>query len=130
MQMFNMFANFPSKKLSVIDKFRMPVIDLDYTRSYKEMLNLKFANDGFEDYIIQKMDERLKLKVTKFGVTIESQAAVMIFLTSSYRAKYFYVDNDFWLVFKEKNKQPYLVVHVTSVSETWTEWFSDLLTWR
>lgn len=44
MQMFNMFYKLESQNLSRVDKFIMPVVDLDYTRSYKDLLDIKFAN--------------------------------------------------------------------------------------
>lgn len=42
--MFNLFYNLPSLKLASIDKFIMPVINLDMKRSYKELIGLKFAD--------------------------------------------------------------------------------------
>ena len=100
----------PSLPLARIDKFSMPVIDVEYDRTYKEMLNMYFANPGYEDYIISDMNEKLKLMVTKSGVTLENQATVVAFLTYSFYSKYFYLDSDFWLIMKEKNKKPYLVM--------------------
>lgn len=44
MQIFDMFYKLESKPLARVDKFIMPVIDLDYTRSYKDLLDIKFAN--------------------------------------------------------------------------------------
>lgn len=44
LQMFNLFYELPSKTLNSWDQFRMPVIDLDLTRSYKDLLDLRFAN--------------------------------------------------------------------------------------
>lgn len=70
MQMFNMFYRLESHHLSRVDKFIMPVVDLDYTRSYKNLLEIQFANEGFEEYKISAMDERVKLKITKEGVLL------------------------------------------------------------
>ena len=67
------------------------------------------------------MDERLKVRVTKTGVTVEAQAVTVMMLTSIWGSKFFYLDDDFWLILKEKGKQPYLVVYVSAVSETWIE---------
>ncbi len=120
-QAFDMFYNLPNLKFSRIDKFAMPVVDLDYTRSYKELIGLNLANIGYSDYQISKMDEILKVRVTKTGVTVEAQAVTVMMLTSIWGSKFFYLDDDFWLILKEKGKQPYLVVYVSAVSETWIE---------
>ena len=47
MQIFDMFYKLESQRLAKVDKFIMPVIDLDYSRSYKDLLEVQFANDGF-----------------------------------------------------------------------------------
>lgn len=44
LQMFNMLYRQESKHLDVLDKFIMPVIELDYSRNYKEMVDLEFTN--------------------------------------------------------------------------------------
>ena len=36
-------------------------------------------------------------------------------LTAIFGAKYFILDEDFWVFLKEKNKQPYLVTLVSSI---------------
>ena len=108
--MIEFYNSMPSLPLARIDKFSMPVIDVEYDRTYKEMINMYFANPGYEDYIISDINEKLKLMVTKSGVTLENQATVVAFLTSSLYSKYFYLDSDFWLIMKEKNKKPYLVM--------------------
>lgn len=68
LRMFNMLYNLPSNRLAVIDQFKMPLVDLDMTRSYKDLLDLVFTNPGRECYKIQKMMERIKFRITRFGV--------------------------------------------------------------
>lgn len=121
MQIFDMFYKLESQRLAKVDKFIMPVIDLDYSRSYKDLLEAQFANDGFQQYKISAMDQRLKLKVTKEGVLLEAQAVVIGMRMAVFSAKYFYLNNDFWIILKEKNKLPYLVTLISSVNESWTE---------
>ena len=116
MQMFNMFYRLESKPLSRVDKFIMPVIDLDYTRSYKDLLEIQFTNEGFEDYKISAMNQRVKLKITKEGVLLQAQAVVIGARLAALTSKYFYLNNDFWVILKEKNKLPYLVTQITTVS--------------
>lgn len=113
MQMFNMYYKLESQPVSMIDKFIMPVVDLDYTRSYKDLLEIKFANEGFEDYKLSAMEERLKLRITKEGVLLQAQGVVIGARTLTLDTKYFYLNNDFWVILKEKNKFPYLVTLIS-----------------
>lgn len=113
MQMFNMYYKLESQPVSMIDKFIMPVVDLDYTRSYKDLLEIKFANEGFEDYKLSAMEERLKLRITKEGVLLQAQGVVIGARTLTLDTKYFYLNNDFWVILKEKNKLPYLVTLIS-----------------
>lgn len=116
MQMFNMYYKLESQPVSMIDKFIMPVVDLDYTRSYKDLLEIKFANEGFEDYKLSAMEERLKLRITKEGVLLQAQGVVIGARTLTLDTKYFYLNNDFWVILKEKNKLPYLVTLISTVN--------------
>ncbi len=34
--------------------------------------------------------------------------------------KYFHLDNDFWLVLKQKGKAPYCIMLIKSVEEKWS----------
>lgn len=56
MKMFDMLYNLPSQRLATIDQFRMPVVNLEMNRSYKDLLGLKFSDDLHSNYIINKMD--------------------------------------------------------------------------
>ena len=113
--MFEFFYNMPSEKINGWDYFMMPVVNLDLKRSYKEMLYLKFSNTNRQDYLINKMDQRINLRITRFGVELEASGQIQIILGSVFGAKYFYLNNDFWVFMKEKNKKPYLVTLVSSV---------------
>lgn len=66
--LFNMFYNLPSQRINSWDKFRMPVVDLDLKRSYQEMLQLRFADDVHKNYVISRMEEKIKMKITRSGV--------------------------------------------------------------
>ncbi len=94
----------------------MPVLDFDFTRSYDEMNNLKFINKNLEDYEITKMEEKLKLIINQDGVQVYNQAVIVISKTKlEFNQKFFILDDDFWLILKEKNKKPYLIMLVRSV---------------
>jgi hypothetical protein len=51
-QMINFYNSIPSTKLTKLDRFSMPAVDVEYDRTYKEMLKAIFTNLGFEDYSI------------------------------------------------------------------------------
>lgn len=118
-QIFNMFYSLPSKKINNWDEFSMPVVDLDLKRTYSELLKLKFADDPHKDYVINKMEEKIKMKITRFGVEVQEEGQVELMLTAVWGAKYFILDDDFWVFLKEKNKAPYLVAMISSVNELW-----------
>jgi hypothetical protein len=44
LKMFYMFYGLPSQPLARIDKFKMPVVNLNLKRSYKDLLKLRFAD--------------------------------------------------------------------------------------
>lgn len=67
-----MFVSLPNKRISSWDEFKMPVVNLDLKRSYKELANLKFTNQMPQEYMINKMEERTILKITRFGVRLET----------------------------------------------------------
>lgn len=70
--MFNLFYNMPSQKINRWDYFTMPIVNLELKRSYKEMLDLRFLNTNRQDYVINKMDERINLRITRFGVELQA----------------------------------------------------------
>ena len=112
----DMYETQPNLKFNNNDKFQMPVIEFDYTRNFYEMLMKKLTNSGFENYEIMKMEERVKMKMNRFGVTLENTGTVIIRLTSTYiSGRKCYLDNDFWVVLKEKNKKPYFIMQVKNV---------------
>ena len=45
-----MYDDLPNNPLTKDDKFSMPALDFDYTRSYQELLNLKFTNQNLDKY--------------------------------------------------------------------------------
>ncbi len=80
------------------------------------MIHSQFTNPGYEGYKIGKMIENVKVNVMNAGVVFENQAVVIGF-RSLFFGMNFYLNSDFWLIMKEKNKLPYLVMLVKSVSE-------------
>ncbi len=52
MEMIDFYNQMPSNNISSLDKFGMPVIDVDYKRDYQQLKNLAFSNKDFENYVI------------------------------------------------------------------------------
>ncbi len=61
------------------------------------------------------MNENIKMKLTNSGVTLENQAVVVSLRTGVFGGKSFILNSSFWLIMKEKNKMPYLVMFVKEV---------------
>ena len=67
-----------------------------------------------------KMQEIVKMKMNRFGVTLENTGTVIIRITSSYiSGRKCYLNDDFWVVMKEKGKKPYFIMLVKNVKEKW-----------
>lgn len=52
LNLVQMYDNLPNNPLVKTDKFSMPVLDFDYTRSYEELLNIRFTNQNLDKYKI------------------------------------------------------------------------------
>lgn len=63
------------------------------------------------------MQQRFQFKLNRFGLKMSNDAVIVILGIAFYLdAKYFYLNNDFWLVLKEKNKKPYLIMNVKTLN--------------
>jgi hypothetical protein len=51
---------------------------------------------------------------------MENEAIMIVTSTWDPKMKFFVLDRDFWVIMKEKNKDPYLVMLVRNVEEEWT----------
>lgn len=97
----------------------MPVLEFDYTRNYEEVERKGLLNEGWEKFGVGKMVERLKLRVDRFGVRLENEAVVVMWTSQMMDERRFYLNDDFWLVLREKGKRPYFVMLVKEVKEQW-----------
>ncbi len=92
----------------------MPVLTFDYTRKYNDLKGLQFSNEGYEEYSIGDMQERLQLLIDRSGVQLFNDAVIAT-TRSFVFPKLFYLNDNFWVVLRERNKKPYLIMHVSSV---------------
>ena len=62
------------------------------------------------------MYENLIFNLDRSGVKAQSQAVIVgVRVMLPMDMKSFLLDNDFWVILKEKNKKPYLIILVTSL---------------
>ena len=59
------------------DLFEMPVVDIDCSRSIKELQGLLFVDKPLKGYILAVVAEALKLKINESGAKIESRAILV-----------------------------------------------------
>ena len=115
--MLEFYDNQPNQKLGINDKFAMPNLEFDYTRILNEMRGLTFTHPNARNCSISEIKQRLKLKITKEGVVMENEASMILTSTWDFKMKFFVLDRNFWVIMKEKNKAPYLLMLVRNVEE-------------
>jgi len=100
------------------EKFEMPKLHLDYSRSYQELINKSFANQGFAGYLLSQMFENIKFDMDQKGARVENEAG--IFGVTSLPVKppvirNFILDKPFWVVMKRTSSQnPYFLLGVNN----------------
>jgi hypothetical protein len=95
-----------------VDGFEAPMLNLDYQRSYSELIGKSLANQNFENYIITDMLEKIKFKMDETGATVENEARMGLLLGPSYK---FILDKPYWVIMMRKNSQnPYFILGVNN----------------
>jgi hypothetical protein len=56
--------------LSGDDKFEMPVVELDVTRSYDELVNCAVKSGVLQGFYIAVMVEKIKFKIDEVGAKV------------------------------------------------------------
>lgn len=80
------------------------------------MIGVTITSGKLSGYTIDVMVERLLLQVDESGVKLESEG-VIVGSTSGTRApRRLILDRSFWLVMRERNRHPYLVLRVRNAS--------------
>jgi hypothetical protein len=99
--------------LQAEDVFEMPILHLDYSRQYDEMLNKALANKGFESYSISQMFENIKFDMDEKGATVENEAVIGLAMSMPVNEKSLIFDKPFWVIMKRTNSQnPYFILQV------------------
>jgi hypothetical protein len=81
----------------------MPVIDLNYSHSHKELIGASILNDNLHGYQIMEMVEGLKLKIDEKGVVCENEGYMFVDECGHCRKdqKLLIFNRPFWVVLKE-----------------------------
>ncbi|MFA6447225.1 MAG: hypothetical protein WCW31_03135 [Patescibacteria group bacterium] len=100
------------------DVFEMPMLHLDAHREYTEMIGEKFANLGFEKYIIGLMFENIKFDIDQKGARVENEAVIAGLATAMqpmFPPKDMVLNKPFWIVMERKDsKHPYFILGVNN----------------
>jgi hypothetical protein len=107
-------SNVRKEEMREIDYFEMPEIHLNYEREYKELIKKFLENEGFEDYFIAQMYEKIKFDMDNVGVRVENEAVISKSLgINPELSKELILNKPFFIVMKRKNsKNPYFILYV------------------
>src|SRR6056297_537625 len=109
-----------SNDMAEEDKFEMPELHLDYKKEYKNITGEQLANEGFEEYYISDMREKVEFNMDNKGAKVKSLG----FIGGSYGAtkekanpKLLILNKPFWVVMKmKKSDNPYFILGVNNTN--------------
>jgi len=113
----NALKNESREILTEGESFSMPNLHLDYKRNYNELIGKTFANEGFEDYAIGEMYEKIKFDMDNKGARAENESAIIVeeALIAYKEMRRFILDEPFWVIMKRaKSESPYFILGVNN----------------
>ena len=101
------------------DTFKMPVLNIQATNVIDKLENVRvIKGKGDSDMKLLKVQENINLMLNEKGVLIENQGLIEGELESAMvfddPPKRLILDSQFWVIFKEKDTHPYLIVRVSN----------------
>jgi len=107
--------------IGVNDLFSMPKLHLDYQRDYAELMGKCLSNEGFQDYCISIMKEKIKFDMDQKGARVENEAVIVVSTAMpggpSPEIKKFILDKPFWIVMKRSSSiNPYFILGVNNTA--------------
>lgn len=102
------------------DIFRAPIINLDCSRKYNNLVWNYLNNKWFEAYRIEEMFENIKFKMNKVGAKVENEAWIHVLSLSAepepkIERKLFILDKPYWIIMKKSNSEnPYFILGVNN----------------
>lgn len=102
------------------DLFGMPSIELEVVHSYDELCGYYIKSGGLRDFKVVSMMENIKLRIDEVGAKVENQGVIVARMKCCKKAdvqpRRFILNRPFWLVMREKDRHPYLVVHIRNIT--------------
>lgn len=111
------------KNLSEQDELKVPMLDINKKREYREIQNKVFetANPKFPTAKIEKALQTVQLSVNESGATIKSEAGMGVecmMAPIEKEKRCFYVDDTFALFLREKNRKlPYFAARIDDIAK-------------
>lgn len=100
------------------DEFSFPNIHFEANIEFTPLIDKEFTNGGVAKYKIKVMKQTLKLKMDKKGAIVKSKAEIHGVRESAMLhevpPKHLNFNDKFILIFKEKEKKPYLTLEVNN----------------
>lgn len=100
------------------DVFESPMLHLDYTRNYEDMINKTLGNKQFSQFMIKAMQERIKFDMDEKGARVENEAYIVVGETApppntKYEPKIMILDKPYWVVMVRSDSfNPYFILGV------------------
>jgi hypothetical protein len=99
------------------DHFAMPVVDLDVTRNYDELIGAAVESGKLKGYRISVMIEKIKFKIDEVGAKVENEAVIIMTkceIMSEIKPKRLILNDSFWVIMMQKGSYPYFVAQINN----------------
>lgn len=111
-----------NKSFNDLDNFKMPYINLNILKEYKELENQKFYDKSNNVLVIDKALQTIKFELNETGGKIKSEAGMDVIKFSSVdpktESRNFIVNKTFAIFLKEESKdKPYFAAQVDDISK-------------
>ncbi len=111
-----------NKEFNKQDAFKMPYINLNVLKEYKELENQEFYDIDNNKLVIDKALQTIKFELNETGGKIKSEAGMDVVKFSSLNPKdesrNFNIDSTFAIFLKEANKEkPYFAARIDDISK-------------
>lgn len=104
------------------DVFKAPMLHLDYSRSYDEMIGQRVLNSKLRGYIISIMQEIVKFDMDEKGARVENEAVIGMVTSAGpgsdpYKPKLLILDKPYWVMMKRfDSNNPYFILGVNNTT--------------
>ncbi len=118
-------SSFPDRYGTMLqggDVFKAPMLHLDYTHSYEDMINKTLDNKQFSQYMIKIMQEKIKFDMDEKGARVENEAVIVVGdimapPNTKYVPKVMILDKPYWVVMVRADSfNPYFILGVNNTS--------------